>query len=249
MAFKLPPLPESDNWLNSLNDELPDVRIEKNNHQISKTCEQARTLLSCINERNNSVEELMAMIKQMHEVDQVSATWRTGPGWKFKTIKRAELSKSTVHPYPDFVQLHPDVWIAYEWNYHRTARVILHKHLLEVLDRLAVDTAAVEHDLALTISACKETSLDVIRSITDEVLSTVPQSLGDIDSEGRALDSSRGMAICKGIGGYFLLWPVKIIKGNPFATSGQRSMAEHVSERIRDCTGMRAALGEASVIE
>lgn len=184
----------------------------------------------------------------MHKVDQVSATWRTGPCWSYKTIHRSELMHDKPS-FPEFLQLHPDVWIAYEWNYHRTARIILHRHLLECLDRLEVLSTVNDSHLLNSISSYKGISVSLIRSLIDEVFSTVPQMLGDIDHEGRILEGARGTAMCKGIGGYFLLWPIKVIKGTSFATTDQRSYARNVSERIRDCTGMKTALGDASKIE
>ena len=74
----------------------------------------------------------------MHELDQTAITWRQGSCWAYETIHRSELGRDELatSKFPEFIQLHPDVWIAYEWNYHRTARIILHEHLLECLDRL-----------------------------------------------------------------------------------------------------------------
>jgi hypothetical protein len=249
LAFGQPPLPESEKWLDSLSDELPDVRIEKNNHQISKTCEKARKLLKEINNNEHSVDQILEMMGEMHEVDQVSLSWRAGPEWSYKTIHRSEISDPNMPSLPDFIQLHQDVWIAYEWNYHRTARIILHKHLLQCLDRLDTLCSGSSSDVLDTISSYKEISLAVIRSMIDEVLSTVPQSLGDIDHEGRILGSARGTPICNGIGGYFLLWPIRIIKSLPLATAEQTTFAKNVFERIRDCTGMKTALGDTSNVQ
>lgn len=247
LAFGQPPLPESEGWLNSLSDELPDIRIEKSNHQISKVCEKARNLFKEINNTENSVDKILEMMGEMHEVDQISLSWRAGPEWSYKTIHRSEVSEDA--SLPGLIQLHPDVWIAYEWNYYRTGRIILHKHLLGCLDRLETLCSASGSDVLENISSYKDISLSVVRSLIDEVLATVPQSLGDIDHEGRLLGNTRGAAVCKGVGGYFLLWPIRTIKALPLATKEQTLYAKSTFERIRDCTGMKAALGDGSIVE
>ena len=248
LAFGQPPLPESETWLNALSDELPDVRIEKTNHEISKTCNKARQLLKDIKSDEYSIDRILEMIGEMHEVDRISRSWRGGPEWSYKSIHRFELANPDLPTLPDFVQLHPDVWIAYEWNYHRTARIILHKHLLQCLDRLGTLSSDSPQLVLDSIASYKQISLTIIRSMMDEVFSTVPQSLGDIDYEGRILESVKGNSMCKGIGGYFLLWPIRIIKGSPHATPEQTIFANKVFDRIRDCTGMKAALGDESII-
>jgi len=246
--MKKPPLPEAEAWLESLNDELPYIRIEKDNHQISKTSERARNLLKSIVDDENSADSIIQMIREMHDLDLVSATWRAGPGWAYRTVQRSELNQHHLlsPQYPKFVQLHTDVWIAYEWNYYRTGRILLHKQLLECLTRLETMSSATL--LLSTIQSFKEVSISVIRSLVDEILSTVPQSLGDIDREGKPLGNLPGTTICKGIGGYFLLWPIRVIKDSPIMSLEQSAAARTVFERIRDCTGMKTTLGEVSAV-
>jgi hypothetical protein len=70
---------------------------------------------------------------------------------------------------------------------------------------------------------------------------------GDIDHEGR-LQTLSEASKCRGLGGYFLLWPIKIVKRSELATEEQRHWAEAVFERIREYTGMKSALGDTSII-
>jgi hypothetical protein len=243
-------LPESEAWLDSLNDELPYVRIEKDNFQINKTCERARNLRKNLKDSDLPADQILDMIKEMHDLDQVATTWRQSPGWTYKTIHRSEIIQddSTASKFPEFVQLHQDVWIAYEWNYHRTGRILLHEELLECLDRLQSLYSGSQGNVPIDLSSFKQASIRIIRALIDQILSTVPQSLGDIDHEGNLTKISSGTPKCEGVGGYFLLWSIKIIKRTPSATAEQRGIAEGVFERIRECTGMKAALGELSNI-
>ena len=242
-------LPESEAWLESLNEALPYVRVEKQNYEINKICERARSLVRSLDDTELSAEQMLDIIKEMHSLDQVTTTWRNGSEWLFKTIASSDIvqGEGTATKFPEYIQLHPDVWIAYEWNYHRTGRIILHEHLLLCLDRLQ-SIYPVREPFTATLNSFRQASVALIHALVDEVLSTVPQSLGDIDYEGNILQHSTETAKCKGIGGYFLLWPIKIIKSTRSATTKQTSAAKGTFERIRDCTGMKSVLGKASCI-
>ncbi|KAH8598762.1 hypothetical protein B0O99DRAFT_591386 [Bisporella sp. PMI_857] len=249
LATRKSPLSESEAWLQSLNDELPYVRNEITNYDISRACGYARSLLGSIDYTSASVERTLSFVKELHDLDQKSTTWRARPSWSFKSIHRSRITQhdEQVPHFPDEVQLHRDIWIAYEWNYRRTARIILHEHLLQCLDRLQETPLSNTHTL-VEISFAKAVSKSIIISLVDKVLSTVPQSLGDIDHEGHILKNAPGVKIASGIGGYFLLWPIRVIKKTPFATTSQHQVTNAVFERIRECTGMKETLGDASSI-
>lgn len=217
LALGQAPIVESQAWMDSLNESLPEVRLDKHAFEITKICQRARQLLKEIETAPDQT-----LIEEILELDRVSTTWRNGPEWTFKTV-----------PTPTgFIQLHRDVWIAYEWNYHRTARIILHKQLLNCLERM--DSPGL-----------RATSIGIIRGLVDEILSTVPQMMGEIDSNGNPLENQ---SLSRGIGAYFLLWPIRVVKETLIAMPEQREAAQKVFERIRDCTGMKAALGDASSV-
>jgi len=207
-------------------------------------------LIKRIDDTDVSVSETLAMVKEMHALDQAHTTWLDGPNWSYKTVHRSKITQDgeTASKFPEYIQLHHDVWIAYEWNYHRTARIIMHEHLLLCLGRLESSHIGRDGAFQTDQRSVKQASITIIRALADEVLSTVPQSLGDIDHQGNILVNSSHTPKCKGIGGYFLLWPIKIIKRTLSATPQQRAVAQGIFERIRECTGMKAVLGDASSI-
>ena len=236
--------------LNRLDDSIPHIRTQKENSEIHSTCERARALLERIDDINLTAEKTLDMITEIRDYDFVAASWRQNPSWTYKTVSRSEIfgSKPDALKHPHYVQLHHDVWTAYEWNYHRTGRIILHRHLLECLERLQSSNQYNPAAFSIDVFLMKKASLDLIQMLVDEILSTVPQSLGDIDNNGKMLKESVGAIVRKGIGGYFLLWPIKILKELKHATTAQRSAARTVFERIRDCTGMKNVLGDMSSI-
>jgi hypothetical protein len=240
-------LDESNAWFEGLNDALPEVQVEKHAHEISKICERARSLLKEINGFELPDVEILTLIKEMHTLDGVALTWRNNPNWAFKTIPRRTITPNTevILDFPESIQLHRDVWIAYEWNYHRTARIIMHTQLLACVNKINLDS---HHDMQAAVDHLRQKSTYTIQNLTDEILSTVPQSLGDIDSQGNIIRNTSTNLKCKGIGGYFLLWPIKIIKSHKSVTVLQQDRARATFERIRECTGMKSALGDLSCI-
>ena len=72
--------------------------------------------------------------------------------------------------------------------------------------------------------------------------------LGDIDNEGNIMNEELAAKICRGIGGYFLLWPIRVLKSSKYAMPDQSTTSQTVFDRIRECTGMKSALGDASSV-
>lgn len=246
----MPPILEASNWLNQLNDNEPSVRLQKNTTEISNTCKRARQLLVLINAKGLPASTIVDMIQELLSLDQVAVSWRQTSEWSFENIavsNRPDLEPAA-RGITDMLQRHPDIWMAYEWNYHRSARIIFLQQLLTcsiaALETTDLDTV---EELALndTIVECTST----IHWLANQILSTVPQTFGDINHMGQAHDSMDGPPRCRAIGGYLLLWPIKTIKAQNFATSlEQKERAWRVFERIRDYTGMKATLGEQSII-
>lgn len=245
-------LPESSQWLDSLDQDLASVCTEQDKAEIHRVCELARRLLDLINANDLRAEDTFKCVKDVLDCDRTTAEWRKSPSWTYKTIPRPGFAQDEGQGsgFPPYIQLHPDIWIAYEWNYHRTGRIILHRHLLECLDQIQPsyqnDFAAIS--ISEEVQSIHRTSLAMIHTLVDEVLSTVPQSLGDVDHSGNVPEDSAGTAAWRAIGSYFLLWPIKIIQSLDYATSEQRKAAQTTYERIREHTGMKTCLGELSNI-
>ncbi|KAK6853112.1 hypothetical protein PG995_009924 [Apiospora arundinis] len=249
LAFNQPALSESTIWLDQLNDEAPFVRIEKNAHEIKQTCETARSLLESVTKDDIPYPHAIKALRELYELDRTASSWRQGPQWYFRTVSTCDLSLDLSLPLlTDDIELHSDVWKAYELNYHRTARIVFHQQLLKVLEAVLAKPDLPE-SLVLNLHSMMDQSTNVVSALVESVFATVPQSLGDVDRLGHATDARDGIPKCRSIGCYLLLWPIKIIKAPGSAASlEQRDKACSVYERIRDYTGMRSRLGVLSML-
>lgn len=62
---------------------------------------------------------------------------------------------------------------AFEWNYHRTTRIVTQENLLQCLHRLQTTNHVVHKSL---LEANEQSSISTIGTVADDILSTVPQS-------------------------------------------------------------------------
>ncbi|KAI1047510.1 hypothetical protein LB505_012404 [Fusarium chuoi] len=245
LAKQLSPLPESQGWLDKLNDDMASVKLEKDGLAINQMCQQANQLLDSIDAGDTEAHHLLDLIDEMRRLDQEATHWRKKPEWNFQTRAREEVleNRESIFWLPESIQLHPDLWMAYEWNYHRTARIILHQKLVACLEKV---NTALPSDSRVVARITE--SVRTVQSLAGEVLATVPQSFGDIDHLGRWHAGSK-TARRQAVGAYLLLWPMKIIKSQSALTTGsQKEDAQRVFERIRECTGIKSSLGLLSEI-
>ena len=246
-------------WLDSLDAEDPSTQAARTTLEISKTCARARELLQ--QTKNTTLDEavVLQMVKELYSLDEAATTWRNLSGWTYQEVLTSEVRQNSpkVCFYTESVELHPDIWIAYEWDYHRTARILLHDHLLRCLDRLVHGVqrprSKISDEILGQAPMLRKTSEEIIDKLGNQILSTVPQMLGDIDRNGQtaltdAAPDSQTIRLTRGIGGYFLLWPMKILKSNHRVHSEKREAAARVFQRIRQCTGMEVVMGERSNI-
>ncbi|KAJ6786937.1 hypothetical protein PWT90_09385 [Aphanocladium album] len=255
LAKKMPPLPEAKAWLNNFGGNDGMGRLERDGQNISILCHKARQLLARINDRDvPSNKEILQLVVEMQQLDEAATLWRQTTEWSFSTVLKSvdmHLPHELYGLLPDTLQLHRDIWMAYEWNYHRAARMLLHAQLLqclgETVSSMEADSSET-NELALELRMQMEVSVSIVQILADEVLATVPQAFGDIDAAGHPAEPDK-LPGCRAIGAYLLLWPIKIIKRAEAATSkAQKQAGSIIFERIRDCTGMKKRLGKLSSI-
>jgi hypothetical protein len=207
-------------------------------------CRRARELQMRISPvtGEHDAREMIKLISEMHDLESESVGWRAGTHWAYKTIltstlttsKGEALSEDELKNWPHEVGLYPDLWVIYELNYQRTGRVILHTQILECLTSLEII-----EDVDLSIAYSQIT----ITGLIEEMLGSVPQSLGDVSCNGVVLrrdneEGGKGVQGTSAIGSYFLLWSIKVIRSSKYASEEQKGRAREVFGRIRKVTGM-----------
>ncbi|KAH7157689.1 hypothetical protein B0J13DRAFT_617762 [Dactylonectria estremocensis] len=215
LAKQTAPLPESETWLNALNGDTPTVGLEKDALEISTMCQKANDILQSLSAKTLDFEQFLDLFPQLTRLDQQAVLRRCKPEWHFRTLRKSDIigDQEVISRFPEKIELHRDVWMAYEWNYHRTARIILHQKLLDCLKRAKSMPAQQQRlESEAIIGYEEEASLSHIETLADEILATVPQSFGELDHLGRCLPDPSKPPRCQAIGAYFLLWPMKIIK-------------------------------------
>lgn len=258
MAKRLSPLPESQAWLDSLNSCSPFVQLEKGALLVSQVCERAREGMKQISSGSLPPAEFVSLVSEMYDIDEEISRWRQRPEWSFEVLAREDiLSKEDISKsLPERVEIHRDIWMAYEWNYHRTGRILLHQQLLDCLRHFLRTSTPIspfsDNQLPFSnsdISHWISNSVTTIRTLIEDIFATVPQSFGDIDCLGIHQPSHNGPPRGRAIGSYLLLWPIRvIISETSEATREQKKRGEVVFDQIREHTGMKSHLGQLSNI-
>lgn len=104
-------------------------------------------------------------------LDNEAVSWRQKPEWSYKVLNVSDLPpfSPSIRPPASTIQLHPDLWIAYEWNYHRAVRIIAHQQILKCL-KAAMEFLSPDDVANETLRTLIEQSTGTIRVLADEVL-------------------------------------------------------------------------------
>ncbi|KAI0161841.1 hypothetical protein GGR52DRAFT_586104 [Hypoxylon sp. FL1284] len=250
LAYNRKFLDGSEEWLGQLDDAVPSVSLEKDAARIGQTCQRARNLQEALVNGNSSTSEVLNMVHEPVQLDKEVVSWWEKREWSYKTLNVSDLPEFdvSVRPLTKTIQLHGDLWMAYEWNYHRAARLIAYQQLVRCL-ATTIEKANSGDPATESMRILVEQFTDTIRMLAEEVLSTVPQSFGDIDHLGHVHNHRTGPPRCRGIGGYLLLWPIRIIKSEECSTTEeQQRSGQIVLDRIREYTGMKLHLGSLSSV-
>ncbi|KAI1330938.1 hypothetical protein F5Y16DRAFT_395900 [Xylariaceae sp. FL0255] len=244
---------ESEDWLAELNEEMSFVKLEKDAVRATEIRERARDLRTSLTSGQLPIQQVFDIAVEMLALDAEVDSWRQKPIWAYKTLNVSDLPPfdPSVEPMTPTIELHSDLWLMYEWNYHRTARLLVQEQVLKCVNSALAspDIVYVGESVMIALAELSQQLSATIRTLAEQILSTVPQSFGDITSSGQVHDHSKGPPRCQWIGAYFQLWPMKIIGGESISTDPyQKRLGKIAFERIREYTGMKSHLGDKSKI-
>jgi hypothetical protein len=133
--------------------------------------------------------------------------------------------------------LYRGFWSFSLWNKHRASRIVLHQALLARLDAVKSSYTDDEFEsLNMIHHRCKATL--AIQVMIHDIFASIPFSLGDIGSSNTEP---------KSVGGYFLVWALRVIVECPIASEDQRNRARAALVRIGTQFGINHAVIAAQV--
>ncbi|KAI9166461.1 alfa-L-rhamnosidase [Paramyrothecium foliicola] len=132
LAFDVSLSPEEPDVLDQINDNEPFARLERSTQDFKHTCKRAQELLEMIETERQPTSTIVDMVQELHSLDQEAVSWRQSSPWSFTNLSMSERPdlQALGQGIGETIQLHPDVWMAYEWNYHRAARILFLQKLL-----------------------------------------------------------------------------------------------------------------------
>jgi hypothetical protein len=191
----------------------------------------------------DSRARLLDLMHEAEDIDYELQKWNaTGTPWSVYQDTGDLEGLGTGNPrgtgsYSSAVHIYPDVWIASLWNFYRTGRIALHATQLECADFLDITEWSGHEANEGSPSSKYAKSICVIDLMVNEVCSSIPFILGDVDKDGKLKSSNR-----KALAGFLLMWPLYIVKNCASSTPEQLAVVKLALQRIGNVMGIRQAL-------
>ena len=196
LITKTPPPEDCVQWL----------RTSSYNGPIEKQCiliVEVVQLVACVENVTSSwpeplrTQKLYQILEQGKGIDQRLVLWADSlPSvWRYTSVP----NKSTSTTIPKSIHIHEDLFAAAVWNSWRAVRIRLVQTLMAVTELLGEDTS----DTDFRSVTRRKTILD----LAEDICCSTPYLLGEIDGQGIPRGTAKGVAL----GGYTLMYPLRII--------------------------------------
>lgn len=193
---KSPPPPDSVKWLSMGNQNGPIEEVSVLFVELIQIVSYVQGVAASWPD-SVRIQQLREVILHGMELDLKIVQWAESlPSiWKYTSIR----NNSTTSSPPNSVQVHQDFFTAGTWNSWRSMRIRLIQILMATVELLREEAI----DFGSQMIRWRKTLLD----LANDVCSTVPYLLGEIDGQGIPRGTAKGIAL----GGYMLLYPLQII--------------------------------------
>ncbi|PHH67650.1 hypothetical protein CDD82_1244 [Ophiocordyceps australis] len=241
------PVMGTDWWMNDTVRDQNAADCQRLNIIVGGLRAEANELLTLATRSSEYVEKIMDMIKRCQAHDVACASWsdHLPDYFKWKTVAwednvpHGDYKKADV--YPGRVDAYQDTWILSVWNMMRCSRLLLASIIVRCAAWLS---SPVDYRTTPEYAAAARTCVD---TITD-IIASVPWQLGWLSKRQDLLERcSLSSFECgqedapKGLGGYFLTWPLACIHGQDYLTDSQRTWVQGRLEFIGSRLGVRYA--------
>lgn len=138
---------------------------------------------------------------------------------------------------PPSIHLYSSTTMGGLWNQYRCMRILLLECLQRLSSRLRESTAWEPSPLDTGNSEAIDRIPKEVEDLVDDVCASVPYLLGEVDQEGNLRQPQQK----KAIGGFMLLWPLRLIVIKGLGTSLQRNWIVKRLCYIRNVLGIYQA--------
>ncbi|KAI9740241.1 MAG: hypothetical protein M1834_004819 [Cirrosporium novae-zelandiae] len=226
-------------WTDKTTGPLPNQRLGAGLFRISEIRARIKQFNSSVEQnRAREIEFLSSIQDEAFMVDIAMSHWRdsASPQWDYETIGGVDGGGSS-HSL-GFHHVYTDVHIASLWNFYRASRILLHESF-DGVDGISATHVINNHHGPVpvpdsgAIFPCRK----LVGQLADEILASVPFSLGDIDNVGR---TSRPTGSGR-LGAFFLTWPLFVIHTATQVSRDKKLLAQEILRRIGLEFGFRQA--------
>lgn len=234
-------------WLSDAVQVETAAQVQRLNFKTGELRARLAKLIGSVARTPENVELMLDVIRQAQTIDQEAVNWMKNvpDHWHYKTIAwednvpNGDYAKTEV--FPGRVDVYQDFYIASVWNMARITRVILASAIVRCAAWVCspVDYRTTP-EYATAARTCADTITDIIAS--------VPYQLGWHTKRKHLFDSKE---LCgfpcgdddsmKGLGGYFLTWPLGVLRGLDYTTDNQRAWIVGRLNYIGDELGVQYA--------
>lgn len=227
--------------LNSIPQDLPTKRL---GGLVCETCTmlaRADELLIQNTFDANSITTLLGVIRLSTLLDQSLRAWshEVSGDYRFTSIETPDgffgPSTSLRRGSKNAIHLYSSPAVATMWNVYRVARVLLLHCLQKCLTRRQ-QCGATDLESQETIDMNVQ-SVETIHDFFENIYASVPYLLGDIDKQGNLQQCQPK----KAIGGFFLLWPLRMTLFLDLIDPVQKAWITTRLEHIRHLLGIQVA--------
>lgn len=218
--------------------ELLIVEMQNINRAVCYTIKEIHDILEQTCFDLKSLEFLQSLISSTTVLHERLQTWEAQASrlHPYHHVDSARLwppgSPSATGP-PISFHVYSSVSVAHVWNIHRTSRIYLLRGLIRSLTRQALERGQI---LDSTGNAGIEAQLKrETQRLANDVCSSVPYMLGEIDQEDHLLHNQHS----KAVGGLFLLWPLGSLLPLGFLPQERITWIRERLDYIRDGLGIQ----------
>ncbi|KYK56066.1 Zn-C6 fungal-type DNA-binding domain protein [Drechmeria coniospora] len=241
------PVMGGDWWMNDTVRDRHAAECQRLNIGVGELRAEANRLLTSASWSDEHVQVVLDMIRRCQAHDLACANWsKTLPdSFRWRTVGWEDHVPNgnylVADVYPGRVDAYPGLWVASVWNMMRCSRIVLASIIVRCV---AWTSSPVDYRTTPEYATAARTCVD---TITD-IVASVPYQLGWFSKRRHLLDGVKVSSFAcgeedspKGLGGYFMTWPLAVIHTQDYTTDSQRTWIRGRFEYIGHQLGVRSA--------